>query len=151
MDWETALGWLRRTGLDRGHRDVMTGLGSAGFDWRPRLTSSFVAREAVWDFRLLRGGTASRTSGGDVQEVVRGGALTSNRWGLGFQVMPAARSPGVVSRAPANFTIVPSRGSRPARSSSEISVRWRSQRLPSSSWEMPAAVRARRRLAANRS
>ena len=70
---------------------------------------------------------------------------------LTFQRMPAQSSSGVVSRAPASFTIVPRRGSRPPRSSSEISVRCSSQRKPSSSWEICLLWRARRRLTAKRS
>jgi hypothetical protein len=149
MDWETALGWQRRTGPESGVRtNVMTGLGRAGDSWRPRLTSSFSAvREAIGGPNCCGAACPSSV----YFSAARGGCLTSKRCEAGAQVTPAQRSPGVVSRAPASFTIVPSRGSRPARSSSEISVRWRSQRLPSSSWEMPAAVRARRRLAANRS
>ena len=58
---------------------------------------------------------------------------------------------GLVSRAPASFTIVPRRGSRPPRSSSGISVRWSSQRKPSSSWEILFFCLALRRFMANRS
>lgn len=41
-------------------------------------------------------------------------------------------------------TIVPSRGSRAARSNRLISVGWRSQACPSASWESLAFLRSRR-------
>ena len=77
--------------------------------------------------------------------------LKVNFWDFAFQRIPAQSASGVVPRAPQSFTIVPRRGSRPPRSSSEISVLCSSQRKPSSSWEICLLWRALRRLTAKRS
>jgi hypothetical protein len=63
--------------------------------------------------------------------------------------MPETRRSTFTSSPRASRTIVPSRGSRAARSSLEISVGWRPVRPASCSCDRPAAVRSRRRLAAN--
>ena len=63
--------------------------------------------------------------------------------------MCSSSAAGRSSSARASFVMVRSRGSRPARSSSDTSVRCRLQASPSASWERPAASRAARRFVAN--
>ena len=63
--------------------------------------------------------------------------------------MSSSSAAGRRSRARASFVIVRSRGSRPARSSSDTSVRCRLHAWPSASCDRPAASRAARRFVAN--
>jgi hypothetical protein len=65
--------------------------------------------------------------------------------------MPETSRSTFTSSPRARRTIVPRRGSRAARSSLEISVGWSPVRPASCSCDRPAAVRSRRRFAANRS
>lgn len=63
--------------------------------------------------------------------------------------MSSSSAAGRKSRARASFVMVRSRGSRPARSSNDTSVRCRSHASPRASCERPAASRAARRFVAN--
>jgi hypothetical protein len=65
--------------------------------------------------------------------------------------MPATSLSGAMPSPRASATIVPSRGSRTARSRREISVGWSPAFAESCSCVSFAAVRYRRRFAANRS
>jgi hypothetical protein len=96
-----------------------------------------------------RGPVSLRRPGRPAQS--RGSGSTVKTRFTWSQPVPAQSSFGVVESAPQSFSSVAKRGSRPARSSSEISVRCRSVRSPSSSCEIPTARRRRRRFWANRS
>ena len=97
--------------------------------------------------------SAKRASGSSKGSCPKG-LLFLERESLGLRRSSGSRCrarPGVTSSAPQSFMIVPRRGSRPPRSSSEISVLCSSQRKPSSSWEIFLPWRALRRLTAKRS
>jgi len=96
-----------------------------------------------WHVRSGRTGRTRLSSAGCGRSdlPLRERALSCFSTGRDCQRIPSNSWAGGIRSARARRTIVPRRGSRPARSSRLISVRCRSHAAPSASWESPSRVR----------